>query len=184
MAEVREAGRLGDEAVRARTGRVWEEWFRELDEAGAQRMSHKEIVAHLGAHHEIDGWWQQMITVTYEQARGLRDKHQRPDGYQVGGSKTIPVPVSTLFRAWEDAEQRERWLPGAPLAIRRSTPEKSLRATWTEDDSRIDVDFYAKGEAKSQVSLSHGRLADAERAARMKAFWAERLEELKRFLGG
>ncbi|HEV2131312.1 MAG TPA: DUF4287 domain-containing protein [Longimicrobiaceae bacterium] len=56
MAEVKQASRTSDEAVRAKTGKVWEEWFRELDATGAAEMSHKEIVAHLAAHYEIGGW--------------------------------------------------------------------------------------------------------------------------------
>ena len=38
--------------------------------------------------------------------------------------------------------------------------------------------FSAKGEAKSSVALEHTRLADAEEAERMKAFWRERLAAL------
>lgn len=179
MAQSTQTSRPSDEAVRAKTGKDWTEWFAALDAAGAAQMSHKQIVAHLAANHEIDSWWQQSVTVVYEKARGLRDEHQRPDGYQISGSKTVSVPLSRLFRAWANDGERARWLADAPLAIRKSTPEKSLRATWSEDDSRVDVNFYAKGEAKSQVSLQHSKLPTPEDAARRKEFWAERLEALK-----
>ena len=36
-------------------------------------MNHKQIVALLYAKHNVGPWWQQMVTVTYEQARGLID---------------------------------------------------------------------------------------------------------------
>jgi hypothetical protein len=36
-------GRIGDEAVRAKTGKTWSQWFDILDKAGAKRISHKEI---------------------------------------------------------------------------------------------------------------------------------------------
>ncbi|HEV2131257.1 MAG TPA: DUF4287 domain-containing protein, partial [Longimicrobiaceae bacterium] len=180
----KQASRMSDEAVRAKTGKVWAEWFRELDAAGAAEMSHREIVAYLAGNHEIGGWWQQMVTVTYERERGLREKHQRPDGYEVSVSKTVAVSLATLYRAWEEAEQRARWLPDTALAIHQATPEKSLRATQGEGAGRIDVSFYPKGEAKSQVTVTHSRLADAEQAARSKAYWAERLDALKAHLGG
>jgi len=49
---------IGDDAVLARTGKAWAGWFRVLDRAGAKRMDHKQIVAHLLAHHDLSPWWQ------------------------------------------------------------------------------------------------------------------------------
>jgi hypothetical protein len=172
------SAQVGDEAVHAKTGKRWDEWFALLDEAGAAGMTHKQIVAHLGEHYQLGGWWQQSVTVTYEKARGLRAAHQRPDGYEVGGSKTVAVPLAELFAAWSDAERRREWLEGDALEIHRSTEGKSLRARWREDDSRVEVNFYAKGPAKSQVAVTHRRLPSAEDAERLKAFWAERLGRL------
>lgn len=87
--QTRRSGAIGDTAVKARTGKTWAEWFANLDGAGATRMSHKEIVAYLGGHHQVPEWWQQMVTVTYEQGRGLREKHETPGGFQVSVTKTI-----------------------------------------------------------------------------------------------
>ena len=44
------------------------------------------------------------------------------------------------------------------------------------------VGFDAKGDAKSTVGLAHERLADAEEAERMKAYWRERVGTLKEVL--
>ena len=44
------------------------------------------------------------------------------------------------------------------------------------------VGFESKGEAKSLVGLAHEKLADAEEAERMKAFWRERVANLKEVL--
>jgi hypothetical protein len=94
-------------------------------------------------------------------------------------SKTISVPAERLFAAFDDAELRERWLPGAGLTVRKATAPKAFRADWA-DASRIAVGFVAKGDAKAQVAVLHEKLADAEAAARMKEYWRERLAELKR----
>ena len=40
-----------------------------------------------------------MVTVGYEQARGLRKKHQRPEGFQVSASRTVAVPIAVAFAA-------------------------------------------------------------------------------------
>lgn len=66
-----------DAAVRVRTGKTWPEWFAFLDAAGAENMTHQQIIAYLIDEHEISSWWQQMVALTYEQARGLRDEHRR-----------------------------------------------------------------------------------------------------------
>ena len=85
---------IGDDAVRTRTGKDWSGWFRSLDRAGAKRMDHKQIVAHLRTHYELSPWWQRSVTVAYEQARGLRDVHEKPAGYEIGRSKTIAAPLA------------------------------------------------------------------------------------------
>jgi uncharacterized protein YndB with AHSA1/START domain len=172
---------VGDEAVQAKTGRSWEEWFALLDAADAAGLGHKEIVALLRERHDVGAWWQQMITVTYEQARGLRQKHQGSKGFQIGASKTVGVPVETLFRAWHQEELRMRWLP-QELVVRKATPPRSLRVTWSDGRSHVDVYLEAKGPDRSRVSLEHARLADAEEADRMKAYWGEALLRLKELL--
>lgn len=53
---------------------------------------HKDIALWLRENHIESGWWSQMVTVGYEQARGLRQKHEKPTGFDVGRSKTFPVP--------------------------------------------------------------------------------------------
>jgi hypothetical protein len=176
-------GQISDEAVRAKTGRTPSEWFEILDREGAQKMPHREIAEIVYGKYEIDGWWAQMVTVAYERERGLRDKHQKPDGYEISGSKTLPVPLETLFAAWQDETVRGRWLGEPGLTVRKATPNKSMRVTWP-DQTRVEVNFYAKGEAKSQVAVQHGKLPDAEAAARRKAWWAEALERLRTELGG
>jgi uncharacterized protein YndB with AHSA1/START domain len=175
--------RMSDAAVRAKTGHTWPEWFAILDAAGAQQMSHQQIVAYLHAEQGVGPWWQQMVTVTYEQARNLRAKHQMPDGYEIGASKTIAAPVAALYEAWVDANRRQSWLPNALLAISKATPAKSIRAGWGDQGGRLDVQFYPKGATKTQVTIQHKKLTDADTAERMKAYWAAALERLQALVG-
>jgi uncharacterized protein YndB with AHSA1/START domain len=65
--------------------------------------------------------------------------------------------------------------------VRKATPNKSLRIIWS-DGSSVEASFSAKGENKSQVTVQHSRLPDAEQAERMKAFWADALGKLNRYL--
>lgn len=183
MTTTQRAERMSEAAVQARTGKTWPEWFAILDLAGAQQLDHKGIVAYLHQHHPgLGGWWGQMVTVTYEQERGLREKHQTPTGYQVSVSKTLEVPVSALYQAWQDDAARGRWLPEATLIIRKATPDKSLRIGWSDGTTSVDVNLYHKGEGRTQVTVQHSKLRDADEAAEKKAYWADALDRLKHVL--
>ncbi|TAH35563.1 MAG: hypothetical protein EYC70_12970 [Planctomycetota bacterium] len=168
-----------DEAVRRATGRDWSAWGRILDKAGCRTMSHKEIVAVVGEQ-GTEGWWGQMVTVGYERMRGLREKHQTTAGYQISGSRVIQVPLSRLFQAIADPKLRKKWL-AEPIEIRKATRNKSLRMAWA-DGTAVDVNLYSKGTGKSLVALQHAKLRDAKAAAKMKAFWAGRLDRLRALL--
>src|SRR5436305_14849331 len=124
-----------------------------------------------------------MITVTYKQARGLREKHKTASGYTANASRTIGVPVGRLFEAWSDAALRRRWLPDAELTIRKATPGKSLRISWG-DGSNVDVGLIPKGESKSQVAVEHAKLPDAEAVARAKGYWKQALDRLREMVEG
>jgi hypothetical protein len=173
---------ISSDAVRAKTGKGWTEWFAILDKAGASKWSHKEIATFL--HEQKCGnWWSQMVTVGYEQARGLRVKHQTADGFTAGASKTIEAPVATLFRSWTDAKTRTKWLPdAADITIRSATSNKSLRIVWTDGTSSVVVQFYPKGADKSQVTIERRKLKNAKEVDQVKAYWSAALKELKAML--
>ena len=173
---------MSDEAIRGRTGRGWEEWFDLLDEAGAAERPRTEVVGWLAEEHGIEGWGAQAVTITYERARGLRAVGEGPDGFTVTASKTVAVPVDLLYEAFVDESLRRRWLPDGDLRARTASKPKSARFDWGDGETRVNVAFVAKDEAKSTAALQHERLADGEEAERMKAFWRDRVAALKEVL--
>jgi hypothetical protein len=110
-------GGIATERVVAATGHDHETWFARLDEAGATTMGHPAIARHLVEDHGVDGWWAQHLTVAYEQARGLRAKHQRPDGFAISKSRTV---VSLGHLKLPDTEAAE-----------------GAKAAWTDRLSRL-----------------------------------------------
>jgi hypothetical protein len=125
-----------------------------------------------------------MVTVGYEQARGLREKHETARGYQVSRSMTVPVALPRLYRAWADAESRGEWLNEPDLKVRRATRNKSMRLTWKDGATSVEVNFYAKGTGKSQVTVQHNKLATGAAGARMKAYWGRALERCREAVMG
>jgi hypothetical protein len=182
MAKPRETKRSSNEAVKAKTGKVWAEWFAILDKAGAQKMPHKEIAAYLYENQKVSGWWSQMVSVAYEHERGLREKFQKCDGeFSASSSRTLAVPLAKLYTAWTDDRLRAKWLPNAPMEVTSATLGKYVRAKWN-GDSRLAVGFYAKGPRKAQVAVDHGKLANSRECARMKSYWSAALNRLESLL--
>lgn len=181
MKRPRETKRSSDEAVKARTGKGWAEWFKILDKAGAKKWPHKEIAAYLGHEQNVGPWWGQMVAVAYEHERGLRDKFQKCTGeYSTSGSRTMAVPMERAFAAWTDEKLRKRWLPDGKLEITTATPGKWVRGKWGE--SRLSVGFYGKGAAKTQVAVDHGKLPSSRECAKMKTYWFTALNRLQNIL--
>ena len=173
---------ISDQAVKARTGKSWSEWFQRIDRAGGRKKTHRQIVAHLHQNYRLGSWWEQMVTVAYERARQGRQKYQRREGYAITRSKTVGVPLAALWKAWADAAARARWLKKSRLTIRTATPRKSLRINWADGKTNVGVYFSARGPGKSQVAVEHSKLANRRQAEQMKALWAAALNRLHGYL--
>ncbi|MBC9716152.1 hypothetical protein H9Y04_26800 [Streptomyces sp. TRM66268-LWL] len=165
------------------TGKDWVGWFAVLDKWGAGRRGHTEIARHLREEHGVNGWHAQSITVGYEQERGLREVGQSCDGtWEASASKTVNAPAVRVTEAFTDEKVRRQWLPDSDLALRTHRPGKSLTADWDGATSRISVFLTVKGPEKTQITLGHHRLDDADAVAAYKEFWRARLTELKGLL--
>ncbi|WBC16104.1 hypothetical protein O7600_04490 [Micromonospora sp. WMMA1998] len=175
--------RISDALLRERTGQDWAGWFDRLDAWGAVERTHTETARWLVDTHGVPGWWAQTVTVGYEQARGLRAPGQRRGGgVEAGGSRTVAVPVETLFHAFADEATRRRWLPDVEVRVHTATAPKTFRADWAGGPSRIVVGLTAVGASKARVAVLHEKLADAGEAERLRAYWRDRLGALKALL--
>ena len=179
---IEQAVGVSSDAVARRTGKSWAQWFALLDAAGAAELDHKGIVAVLAQRHGVGPWWQQMVTVAYEQARGKSGKQADDDGFQVDLVKTLELPLAKLFRLWAEPAERNKWLADDRFSIHKATASKSIRARWGRGVSRIDVDFCEQGPSKSQVTVQHNRIETSDAAEQMKAYWAKKISALEALL--
>lgn len=172
---------VGDERVRAATGRRREEWFTLLDEAGAATWGHTRIAAWLAAAHEVDPWWCQNVTVVYEQARGLRVPGQKSDGtFTASATKTLAAPSDRVWPLLEGADRREAWAPG--FDERGGTPGRRVGLRDAEG-RRINLHLEESAPAKDgsprcRVAVDHDGARDPEEAARLKESWRAALTRL------
>jgi hypothetical protein len=174
--------RVGDEAVKAKTGKKWHEWFDILHNGSTRNLSHQDMTAFLGRQYDLSDWWCQMIANAFEQHAGRRGQHQRPEGYEISESKTFPVEVKILYECWSSVEERGRWLQESSFKVTTLTRNRSIRAQWEDGKSRLSVDFYPKGKDKTHVVVQHSRLDSLEAAEKMQTFWKNQLSKLDELL--
>ena len=70
--------KISDDAVRAKTDKGWQEWFRLLDKFGRKEKGHTQTTKYLRDQHGLSDWWAQAVTIRYEWEHGLRGKNH-PD---------------------------------------------------------------------------------------------------------
>ena len=167
---------MSDDAVKARTGKGWMSWFNILNKANASAMPHQQIANLLYEKHGAPGWWAQMITVEYERARGGRQKNETADGFSVSVSKTMPVALPKLYRAFSDAKTRAKWFPKGEVEPGKCTVNKYWRGKW--NGARLEVGFYEKGAGKAQVAIQVNRLAKKADVEKARAAWKKAVETL------
>ncbi len=190
-------GGVSDEAVVKKTGHAWDHWLKVLDAFDVKRHGHKAAAEHLLAEHGVDEWWSQMVTVGYEQKRGLRELRQKADGFSASASRTIAAGISRVLDAFEDKGIAERWMPEGVVAhrvtrppMRKGRPTKpgSARMTWTDGTKTLSVWISDKsgedGTVKTAVQVQHDKLPDARTCDRMRALWGERMDVLRALLEG
>lgn len=172
--------KMSDEAVKAKTGKDWNAWFRTLDKAGAKKLPHSRIAQCLAKEHGVRSWWSQMVTVEYERARGLRETHQTASGYSVSASKTIGVPIAKLYTATTNAVVRKKWFPKGRFVASSATKNKYVNGAW--NGARLSVGFYAKGDDKAQIAIQVNKLVSKALVDDERAAWKAALAKLVRVL--
>lgn len=174
----------GNDALRAATGKDWSEWLALLDAAGAaaKGLDHDRLLdLAMQSLPESAGWWAQMVSVGYERARGLREKHESCNGeFQATLSKTFPVPLFAAFAAWADASLRGAWLDAPGLSFTKLNAGRNIRARWP-NGALLDIRFNATGPDKCQVVVDTMKLDDAEAVRQAKAFWQAQFERLQQY---
>ncbi|MFT3907987.1 MAG: hypothetical protein QM737_01065 [Ferruginibacter sp.] len=176
---------ITDKLVIEKTGKPMETWFKMLDKKGAKEMKHIDIfhlVSSIEGLKQLGQWNQNLFTTTYEWNRGMKERGEKEGGFEIGVSKTINVSIDILYNSWVDDKARNKWLPKEKITIRKSTLNKSARITWSDNKTSLSVDFYPKGENKSQVVVQHQKITDSKMATKMKSYWGDTLESLKTLL--
>jgi len=165
---------MTDAAIKAKTGKDWAQWFAALDKAGAAKLDHKGIAALAAGKLGAGNWYGQMVSVSYERARGIRAANQKCDGeFSVSVTKVLEVPLPRLFAV----ATKGGWFPKGKFEETSITKDKYWRGKWN-GTGRLSIGFYAKGE-KAQIAIDSGKLSGAELVEKERAAWKKALTKLE-----
>jgi uncharacterized protein YndB with AHSA1/START domain len=192
---------ISSEAVRKGTGQSWEEWLDELNLAGADAWSHKEIVAYIQEHHDLSPWWQQMVTVGYEKGTAKRVDGETADaGFQMGVQKTFPLSAEESWKLLISKAGASCWLgkiarfaapregktyrtdSGVTGEFRVVKPPDRLRLVWHPPELKrpatLQIALTPGANGKTAIRAHLEKLSSPEEREAMKSHWKRVLAEL------
>lgn len=174
---------MSDDAIRARTGRGWDEWCNTIEAWPGHTDGHAAIAAHVAAEHGLDGWWSQAVTVGYERIVGARVPGQLSDGtFAANKSKTVHVDAALLGALLRSPDDLGDLFPGCDVTLRSKPASKSVRLGVGGGVALIDV--VDAGPDRSKVAVQHTKLASVDDIERWKHFWSEWLDALDGAIDG
>ncbi|MFE2555159.1 SRPBCC domain-containing protein [Streptomyces sp. NPDC059352] len=111
----------------------------------------------------------------------------RDAGWEIGVSKTLPLPVATVWEFLVSPEGLALWLgPGAALpaegdpALRGLRPGDRVRLTY--GDTVLQVTVSPASGDRTVLTFHQEHLADAEERERQRAHWKGVMAEIMRVL--
>lgn len=199
--------KLSSQTLKEKTGRDWAEWLEWLDNMKADGKGHRELVAMLADHVE-NNWYRQKIALGYREVTGQRQPGELLSGYEVGVSRTFPIP---MHKAWELITSEEgllTWLgaltdgrvgaaetfktkEGITATITVFEPGSHFRMAWKPEYWRYNsilqvrvIGSKSKSAGKSVISFHHEKLPRAADRDAMKRHWEEKLSGLAEIIKG
>jgi hypothetical protein len=173
---------MADAALIGGTGHDWDHWLRVLDDWDGTARTHPAIARYLHEVHGVPGWWSQTVTVGYERARGMRERHETTRGFEVTVSKTVAATVDRVWPFLRDADRLGSWVDPEALRFRSATEGKRVGYT-AGDGTAVSLYLAPKGEDRATVTVGHEQLADADAVASERTHWRARLARLAAILG-
>lgn len=170
---------MSAESMAARTGRGHNEWVDIIeawaDETGGDRRDHTAVAAFLHENFdELDGWWAQAVTVSYERITGLRLPYQRADGsFACGKSRTVAIEADVLRKMLLSEQHRADLFPGQATELRSKPETKALRIAIGPEGAVAIFTIDAAGEGRTKIAVDHERLPTYDSVEEWKFYWSD-----------
>ncbi len=200
----KQATRVSDEASKRATGKTCAEWYAMYDEQNGHLWSHAERIGFLRRHGVEAGWWQQVITVNYERARGLRLLGEtKGAGFEFGLSRTFRITPEKAWHALTTDVGLEAWagdgvevelrkgasqqMKGKRIEVRGMTENIRLRLAVTEPgvpQRIIQLSIVPAVDGKASVRFHEENLPGIAARKRADRKWNDIMDEVETILSG
>jgi hypothetical protein len=158
MAMLSQKDMVGDQKMLDATGRTPDEWFALLDAEGATAWTHTQIAAWLRERHGSPPWWNQAITVRYEQARGMRAPGQKANGtFTATATRVVDGPAKSALDIASMVVVRELGAEAASVNPGSKAPNARWKLAGRE--SLLLTATPTKNE-RTSIGLTHSGIAD------------------------
>tara|TARA_B110001454_G_C12723308_1_gene436521 strand:+ start:62756 stop:63406 length:651 start_codon:yes stop_codon:yes gene_type:complete len=200
LAKIEKLARTSNESIIKHTGKSWDTWIEVLKKAGAENLSHKEIVQLLNTKYKLKPWFQQIVTGGFEVHIGRRREGENEKGeYTVTVTKTLPVDQKTLWKFITSIEGLAVWLKpmdefkivkGATFEViggifgevRTVKSPIQFRLRWEDSDwvkkTVVQVYVHPRPKNKSMFGLTHEGLANPRIKEKQRSYWKNAVEQL------
>ncbi len=171
---------MSDEKMKARTGRGHNEWADIIEAWEGDSTDHTAIARYLHAEfEELDAWWSQAVTVSYERIVGLRLPYQRSDGlFACSKTRTVTADTEVLRKMLLSADHRADLFPDEPTELRSKPDTKVLRIAIGPDKAAAMFTIADAGDGLAKVTVQHEKLPTYESVEWWKFYWSEWLEAI------
>ena len=171
------APELSDEAIRAGSGKGWEDWCVLIDQFPRRADGHTAIAKHVRDDLGAGDWWSQGVTVGYERITGLRLPHQMPDGtFTANKSATVAIDADELRRLLLDDDDRAELFPNIPTALKSKLTAKAIRIAMGTGSAIIRLEERSGG--RTQIAIQHSQLPTFDDVEEWKFYWGEWLDAI------
>ena len=190
-------GELSNKTAIKSTGHDLEYWFKVLDKFG-KANGHTKAAEFLYAEHKVQAWHAQMITVTWERSRGLRQENQSCTGaFQVSVSRRIAASTDWIVDFINNPKARKDWLKASSPALRKAIEDAfadgktletkkagyaRMRYKWLS--SVVELRVYGKPSEKSSIVADSSDLPDADAVTVRREAFAQALDRLRNIAAG
>ncbi|WP_424466717.1 hypothetical protein [Pseudoclavibacter helvolus] len=171
-----------DAAIRAQTGRGWDDWIDAIDAGVGRDAKHPQIVEWVMANSAQNGWWSQGIAVSFERMTGRRLAGQITDGtFTANRSRTLPVDREVLRELIAADETRDALL-GFETEFRSKAASKTYKVLIARDGEPLGgllFTFDTATNGRTKLAIMHEKLQLLDEIELWKAYWGAWLDALE-----
>jgi uncharacterized protein YndB with AHSA1/START domain len=201
--QIEKLARTTSESLVKHTGFNWDQWIVKLKKAGADLLTHKEIVALLKTKFKVTPWWQQIIASGYEIHIGKKIEGQNEKGlYQVTVTKMMNIAPKKMWDFLSSPEGLNVWLK--PLSefhmekgesfevsggifgeVRTIKPPEKVRLKWEDPDwarkSVVQIYVLPRPTEKNRCMLviMHEELMNPRIKEKQRTYWKGIVTEIE-----